>query len=193
MPSRPLQLFISHVHEERVLAHAVKALLKDKGIDSFVAHDDIPGSAPWRKEIIRNLQECDAVALFLHDGFKDSKFCDQETGIAYGLEKKLIPVQFSDTTPWGFADEFQGHRCQGASAEVVAREVFSALAEDEEMAKRVGLAVIYALGRARSYEQAIERAKRVRRTVRAWDEELYEALETTLENSQVSNSASRGR
>ncbi|HTY47570.1 MAG TPA: toll/interleukin-1 receptor domain-containing protein, partial [Methanomassiliicoccales archaeon] len=51
------RLFISHAHEDKVIAGALKSCLEYLGFRAFVAHNDIIPSKQWREEIVKALDE----------------------------------------------------------------------------------------------------------------------------------------
>lgn len=76
------------------------------GYDVFVAHDDIIGGTVFAEEIIQHITECDVFVPLLSEVFKESDFTDQETGIAIGLKKVMIPIK-SGINPYGFINKYQ--------------------------------------------------------------------------------------
>ncbi len=76
------------------------------GYEVFVAHDDVTGGAVFSEEIIQYITECDVFVPFLSGAFKESDFTDQETGIALGLKKVMIPIK-SGMNPYGFINKYQ--------------------------------------------------------------------------------------
>jgi hypothetical protein len=179
------------VSREKSFAHDVSDELGDYGIDGFVAHDDIPETAPWRAEILEAIDSCDAFALFLHDGFVESRWCDQEVGIAFEKGKLLVPVCFTYEDPHGFASEFQKLACVDLDADDTARKIYKALVNDQgDVGDKIKLALIRSVRDSRSFTQSAERARRMNRYIHEsdWrDPELVEALRRTLYNDQVLN------
>lgn len=109
----PARAFISHVHQDKVLAGKVKRLLAGRyGIEAFVAHDDITPSKAWREQIRRALATCHYfVALLKYPEFHDSQWCDQEVGWALARGIPILPVRpvgFDRTAARdGFLEEHQ--------------------------------------------------------------------------------------
>lgn len=104
----PLKVFLSHIHQHRIYAGGVKRWLTEAGIDSFVAHDDILPSKQWREVIKAALRSCDALVAFLHDGFHESQWCDQEVGWAIGRGVPVIVLRpHGSERRDGFLEEHQ--------------------------------------------------------------------------------------
>jgi TIR domain len=91
--SLPLTVFLSHIHAHREFIGNVKQILARRGIDAFVAHDDIHPSQQWREVIKAALGTCHAFVAFLHEGFHQSQWCDQEVGWALGRGIPVITVR----------------------------------------------------------------------------------------------------
>ncbi|VVB86643.1 TIR domain protein [uncultured archaeon] len=103
---KPIKLFFSYSINDKKIVGLLKKDLKFMGFDVFLAHDDIEPSVEWQEEIIKNLKDCDIFITILTDGFKDSEWTDQETGIAIATDKFIIPLQL-DFPPYGFIKKKQ--------------------------------------------------------------------------------------
>lgn len=77
------------------------------GYETFIAHNDIPGSSVWEREIIKAISQTDFFIPLISQSFKDSPFTDQETGIAVYLKKKIIPIKLETIDPYGFINKYQ--------------------------------------------------------------------------------------
>jgi hypothetical protein len=82
--AQPLFIFGSHLAAQRALVGAVGEQLSRYGIELFVAHDSIDHDALWQAEIEKALDRADAGLVFLHDGFSESAWCDQEVDGSWG-------------------------------------------------------------------------------------------------------------
>ncbi len=121
-----LKLFASHLacHEEFV--GKVANGLSRYGVKTFVAHQSIELSDEWQDVIEGALRTCDAMLVFLHDGFQESAWCDQEVGFVLERRVPILPLGF-DLVPYGFMARFQGARCRDDSARDVTRKVIERL------------------------------------------------------------------
>lgn len=101
-------IFISHSTKD--LKDVLKLVngLSSYGLRSFVAHRDIQLSKEWVKEIENQLSKCKVFIAFLTANFKTSDWCDQEAGIAYSNNLKIIPLNCDGgTNSYGFLSKFQ--------------------------------------------------------------------------------------
>ena len=101
-----IRVFISHTHEHKVEAKNLKSGFFYSGIASFVAHEDIEPMKEWETEIERALFSMDMLVALLTEEFSESKWTDQEVGVAYGRRVPIIPVRMGKD-PHGFIGKFQ--------------------------------------------------------------------------------------
>ncbi len=102
-----LRIFFSYSIDDKKIVGMLKKQLEFMGFEVFLAHDDIEPSAEWQDEIIKNLKSCDVFIPLLTKSFRESKFTDQETGIAVATDKFIISLQV-DFPPYGFIGKKQG-------------------------------------------------------------------------------------
>lgn len=106
--------FISYSSKEKVIGGKFKSYLENFcGYETFIAHDDIPGSTIWEEEIIQAIKNADFFIPLISKDFRESPFTDQETGIAVCLNKKIIPVKLDELNPYGFIEKYQALQYKG--------------------------------------------------------------------------------
>lgn len=101
------RLFLSHVSAHRVAVSKLKWELRNLGISSFVAHEDIEPTLEWQREIELALRSMHALVALLTPEFHESKWTDQETGFALGKGVLVIPVRLG-LDPYGLIGKLQG-------------------------------------------------------------------------------------
>lgn len=101
-----IQVFLSYSSDDSNLAGDIKENLEDINLEVFLAHEDIDPSSEWLEEILRNLKECDIFIPIISENFRNSKWTDQESGIAFILNKRIIPIRV-DLVPYGFIGKYQ--------------------------------------------------------------------------------------
>jgi len=104
------RVFLSHKHEVKKEASALKTEMKLFGISSFVAHEDITPTKEWQNEIEAALETMDAFVALLTKDFHDSLWTDQEVGFAVARGIPIVSVKLG-RDPYGFIAKFQGLRC----------------------------------------------------------------------------------
>lgn len=103
-----IKVFISYSSEEKHIGGKLKqCLINFCGYDAFIAHDDIPGSEIFEKEILQAIKHTDFFIPLISKNFKESVYADQETGYSVGLNKKIIPIKLESINPYGFINKFQ--------------------------------------------------------------------------------------
>ena len=120
------RLFISHLSSTKESAGKLRQSLRRFAISGFVAHDDIDPTREWQDEIEAALFSMDALAAIIVPGFFESKWADQEIGVAIGREKLVVPIM-REATPHGFIGKFQGLNGKGRSVPEVADALFRIL------------------------------------------------------------------
>lgn len=106
------RLFISHKTEDKVFASQLKNELDPFGVSCFVAHEDIEPTREWQEEIEKALFTMDALVALLTKNFSESKWTDQEVGVAFGRKTPILPIRFN-LNPYGFIGKYQamsGHK-----------------------------------------------------------------------------------
>ncbi|NGQ96599.1 toll/interleukin-1 receptor domain-containing protein [Brevibacillus sp. SYP-B805] len=120
------KLFLSHLASfKEQTAKLQKSLLK-YGISAFVAHEDIEPTREWLEEIEKALFTMDALVAILTPGFNESKWTDQEIGIAMGRNVLVIPIR-KGMDPYGFFGKYQGFQGEGKTIAEVAHAIFKIL------------------------------------------------------------------
>jgi TIR domain len=89
-----LRLFCSHLAQHKQIVGQVGDCLARYGIEPFIAHDSIEPSKEWVSVIEAALTDCDAMVVFLHSGFRESHWCDQEVGWAFGRKRPILPLNY---------------------------------------------------------------------------------------------------
>jgi hypothetical protein len=130
------RLFMSHLSSFKTTVHLLRDSLLKYGVSAFVAHDDIEPTREWQDEIEKALFSMDALAAILMPGFNESKWTDQEVGIAIGRQKLVIPIR-KGLDPYGFIGKYQGFNPNGKSVENVAEFIIEILVSHKLTRKRM--------------------------------------------------------
>lgn len=130
------KLFISHISSFKETVAHLKDNLEVYGISSFVAHEDIEPTKEWMIEIEKALSSMDAMAALIIPDFHDSKWTDQEIGIAIGKNKLVIPIT-KGIDPYGFLGKYQGFKANGKMVHEVALAIFNILCKNEKTKNQI--------------------------------------------------------
>jgi hypothetical protein len=144
------KLFMSHLAIHEKLVGQIGHNLAPLGIDAFVAHDSIEPSLEWQTVIETALRACDAMVVFLHEGFHESSWCDQEVGFALARRVPLLPLNYG-VNPYGFMGKFQADRCSSRSEWEVANRIVEWLITTPAAQAAMSEALVWALENSYSY------------------------------------------
>lgn len=180
------RLFLSHVSQQKEKASQLKKAMRKYAVSTFVAHNDIEPTKEWQSEIEIALYTMDALAAILSTEFPESKWCDQEVGIAIGLKKPVIPIR-DGINPYGFIGKYQGLTWIGKSAENISNEVFEIFSKDDRTKLKITGALTTKLCQSESYAVSKETVSLLENLKGNITDEMSDKLiEASEKNSQIS-------
>jgi hypothetical protein len=130
------RLFLSHLSSFKATTAKLRISLRRFAISGFVAHEDVEPTKEWQDEIEAALFSMDALVALVTPKFVESKWADQEVGIAIGRGSLVIPVM-REAVPHGFIGKFQGVNGKGKSILQVATGIFEALINSSQTRSRL--------------------------------------------------------
>lgn len=178
------RLFISHVAANKASAHRLKEALARFQIAAFVAHDDIEPTAEWQAEIERALRTMDALCAIVAPGFRESRWCDQEVGIAMGRGKLIVPL-CAGADPHGFLGKYQGIPVQGIEPSALAERVVEVLSQNVLSTQRMSESLVDRLVSAGSWESAKRTMSLLERVPRFNASQIARLVQASEDNSEV--------
>ncbi|MGC5077158.1 toll/interleukin-1 receptor domain-containing protein [Agrococcus sp. DT81.2] len=176
-----LRVFMSHLTAQRDLVGDVGRILEGFGVDGFVAHDSIEPSKEWQDVIEAGLADCDALVVFLHDGFLESRWCDQEVGWVMGRARPVLPLAF-DAMPHGFLSKYQASKCAGMSTAQVGQLVVRWLAQQPTLQPRLAVGLTEQFVDSSSWNRTRALAA-VMETVTGFTDDQLEAMTKAAESN----------
>ncbi|MBR7132921.1 MAG: TIR domain-containing protein [Clostridia bacterium] len=96
--------FISYSTKNQAKADAMRELFKKKGINTWMAPNDIPVGSKYAEVINKALKECSCLVLMLTDEAQNSVWVAKEVERAINYHKTIITVQLEDIV---LNDEFE--------------------------------------------------------------------------------------
>ena len=176
------RVFITHLAGNKASAHKLKEALAIYQVAAFVAHDDIEPTREWQSEIERALRTMDALIAILSPGFIQSKWCDQEVGIAIGRGKLVLPLR-AGADPHGFMGKNQALQVGASDAYALAPKIVDIFSQHPLSSDRMTEALVDRLVGSSSFDSSkrtialLEKASRlntaqVARLVRSIDENV---------------------
>lgn len=187
-PWRPgeLRLFMSHLATNEKFVGDVATWLDRWGISAFAAHISIEASEEWQAVIETGLLTCDAMAVFLHAGFKESNWCDQEVGFALARRVPVLPLKF-DLNPYGFMGKLQAARCVGLTAAEVGEKITQWLLNTPSAQTAMTEGLVTAFERVDSFAHACEVFGRLQKLPVFSPDQLQRLDAATRTNMQIKN------
>jgi hypothetical protein len=147
------RLFLSHPSQVKKGAHELKAALARYDIAAFVAHDDIEPTREWQAEIESALRTMDALAAIVTPDFVNSRWCDQEVGVAIGRGKLVVPLR-AGADPHGFLGKYQGLQISKVAVGDIARMIVEALVKNSASSPRMCDVLVERMEKAISWSSA---------------------------------------
>ena len=182
-----LRMFISHLAAHKLQASNLQQALNDRGISSFVAHEDIEPAKEWQVQIELALATCDILVALLHPEFHSSKWTDQEIGFCMGRGVPVFAVRLGQD-PYGFIGRFQAFNGNGKEISKVAEEIFEAVCKNKQTQSVMGNALVSIFEESDAFAVAKERIRYLE-TLNIWEPNFAERiLNAKKANSQISGS-----
>lgn len=181
-----LNAFISYAHGDRHIAGQVKKEFADYGINSFLAHEDVEPTVQWQTEITKNLKACTLFVPLISTRFRDSKWTDQEVGMAVAWNKKIAPLMIDATAPYGFINKYQATRIDTSNVQPQLLSVIAKLADDTKLGANVTEGLIQAFANSSNYDAAERRANAILEKANTLStDQLNKIIEASSKNNQI--------
>lgn len=149
-----IEIFLSYSTKDKKFAAEFKELLDVFGLKVFLAHQDLSPSVQWQETILSKLRSCDVFIPILTNNFNKSLWTDQESGLAFSLNKYILPLRIH-VNPYGFLSRFQALLGDKRNPTASAEKIIQALAEYESLQGRLLKYLIKAFGGSADFLAAI--------------------------------------
>lgn len=182
--------FISYSSKQKVIGGKFKSYLENFcGYETFIAHDDIPGSTVWEDEIIKAITNADFFIPLISKEFKESPFTDQETGIAVYLKKKIIPIKLDEINPYGFIEKYQALQYRNDVNDLALTIAQIGLIYNPESSyhQKVLNSIVHAFCKSTSFEIANATIQILCKCNDLSSDQLMQILKAIKTNSQIKN------
>lgn len=154
-----MKIFVSYSNNDKARAGELKSTLENYGLNVFLAHEDIEPTTEWQERILAELKSCDVFIPLLTPHFKVSDWTGQETGIAYGNKKLIIPLKVG-LNPFGFLARFQALTCNNLAS--VREGILDIMAKKSDKNKLIE-SLIKGLSQSTSFDDANEKTQYLRK------------------------------
>lgn len=89
-------VFISYSSIDYAVASNVRSILRQNGIECWMAPESIPAGSDYGEEIPTAIEACDAFVLVLSENSQNSKWVPKEIDLAITNDKIIIPLHIDD-------------------------------------------------------------------------------------------------
>lgn len=182
-----LRLFTSHVATHRVAVSALKSELRLLGVSGFVAHEDIEPSLEWQGEIELGLRTMHAMTALLTPEFDESKWTDQEIGVAVARGALVISVRLG-LNPYGFIAKSQALPGDLAKPRELASALVGILAKRPSTGEAMREGLVVALESSSSFAASKVVSTMIESIVGFSPGQIARLEESIEENDQVAGS-----
>ena len=181
------KLFLSHISSFKKETAELQKSLLSYGITSFVAHEDIEPTKEWQSEIEIALKTMDGLASLLTPGFHESKWTDQEVGVAIGRSVPILSIRYG-LDPYGFIGKYQGLQGSGKDLKKISKEILMVLLSNENCQQKMVQGLVHSFIESESFAESKEKIGLIEEASYL-STELLQLLENSIsENSQVKRS-----
>jgi hypothetical protein len=185
------RLFMSHLSKYKTQLGLVRGFLAREGVSGFVAHTSIVPSREWEITIERALRSCHAMGAFLHQGFHESKWCDQEVGFALARRLPIAPIVLDDLMPYGFIGKYQALPARDLSPQKLARKIVDWLLAEPSLRPWMTEGTITALEASASFDATRQLMSNLGRADHFTPAQLERLSNAAKSNDQVSDAKAK--
>jgi hypothetical protein len=179
-----VKLFMSHLAVNQEFVGQVGSFVGWDGVSAFVAHTSIEPSREWQEVIEACLRSCDAMVVFLHKGFHESMWCDQEVGFGLARLIPILPVVI-DVMPYGFMSKFQILNGNDKTYFQLGTAISDWLVATPSAQAAMTEGVVTAFERSGSFDRTRRLVGFLKRLPRFTPDQLKRLLDATESNDQV--------
>ncbi|MBX3412566.1 MAG: toll/interleukin-1 receptor domain-containing protein [Pirellulales bacterium] len=178
------KLFVSHLSIDKLRATNLRGVLKSFAISCFVAHEDIEPTKEWQVEIEKALFSMDALTAVLTEKFHQSKWTDQEVGVALGRGIAVLPIR-AEIDPYGLMGKFQGIASVGRSVGDVANLVVATLLKNPKTRNRLVQCLVEQLLASTDATQAASKLEALEQADDLADDQLIRIRDNAATNPKL--------
>lgn len=129
-----MKVFISHARADKEWAKNLVDQLKVRGLQAWLAEDELHPGSPWEEQVKTALIESDALVAILNEGTPRPNVLF-ELGMALGQGKRVIPVIINERSDSSVITNLSHvHAIRSGQVEKVAQEIVEATRENVSLA-----------------------------------------------------------
>jgi hypothetical protein len=182
--SNIMRFFISYSHNDKAIAGQLKNNLEYFGFEAFLAHEDIKPTEEWQVRILEELDDCEMFLPLLTDKFKQSEWTGQETGIAHGKNKLIIPLKIN-IDPFGFMGKWQALPLNISDIKITCQEIINIVVLKGDKSKLI-YSLIRGFSNSHNFAEANEKAPLLAElSQHITFEQVLEIIRNGFDNDQI--------
>ncbi|OGZ28564.1 MAG: hypothetical protein A2427_02365 [Candidatus Nealsonbacteria bacterium RIFOXYC1_FULL_40_7] len=182
---RTVRVFVSYSTEDKKFAGELKQQLEELGLEVFIAHEDINPSSDWQETILNNLKSTDIFMPVMTKNFHVSFWTDQESGIAFGEEKFIMPIAVDGVVPYGFLGKFQAYRQNSENPINVCEIIEAVIKGSPDFSSPLLDSLIKSFANSHTYDSAGSRSTLLLKFTEMTAEQVNEIFRSVLQNGQI--------
>lgn len=183
---RHFRVFLSHKARYKESASELRDRLRYYGVTCFVAHEDIEPAKEWVQEIEKALFSMEVMIALLTPEYHESRWTDQEVGIAIGRGVPVISVKLG-LDPYGFIGKYQALSGNEKPMANIAGELLDLFLQNSAVTKRAFEALTFAFLRSGSFQQSKDLIAQLEKMQTASPDTIERLQKSLHTNSQVSD------
>ena len=181
-----VRIFLSYSSLNKKVTGEVKRWLSEFGFNVFLAHDDIRPSLEWQKVIISNLKDSHVFIPLITSEFNESKWTEQESGMAFITNKLIIPVSVGEgLTPHGFLSIYQALKLDPKELEKGCINIVKAVKDNQRYAPLVLDLLIKSLEKSRTFASSEWKTSIISEFDSFTKTQFNSILKSAINNNQV--------
>ena len=181
------RIFLSHLAKHKVDVSELRKHLRDYGISAFVAHEDIEPTKEWQVEIESALSTMDGLVALLTPDFNESKWCDQEVGVAIGRQLPILAVR-QGIDPYGFVGKYQALQGFGKTSKQLACEIHELFLPMSGLGAKITNVLVNDFIDSRSFDESRRLVSIIKQSKYLTSKHAEAMQEAVKNNSQISHS-----
>ena len=185
---RTVRAFISYATADKGLARQIKDGLEKYGLETFLAHEDIQPAEERQQVILDNLESTDVFIPIITGNFPESKWTDQESGIALTHGKVIVPLSIDGHHPYGFVGRFQGMKIDSQQPIDCGEIIKAVIRRKPQLESQILDSLIKSFAASNSWTTAKERAKLFLEFEKMTPSQVNGIFQAATQNSEIQGS-----
>jgi len=183
-----IDIFLSYHRNNRDVAKTIKEKLEQRGMQVFMAPDDITGGSKFLSVMYKKIESCHAFIALISNDYPTSEYSDHEIGIALGFDKAVLPICIDEKTPYGFLREYHCVCSSDVDIEQKIQEIADTIMILTDTGKEYMDLLIHNLENTGSFVNANHWSKKLAKYSVFTSDQIVRIANARVSNDQIYNS-----